>query len=204
VIAALIGAGRCNRQVTVGGNDRRDRLRVVGVANADAPRRSVRNHVAARVDAETVETGGAEPVGRALHGPALDERRRVERTMRVCVEVATGLAPQPLAAVDHPAHVLARGALQQLAAVEAADGAVGPVGAEFGIDIVQPAYRGADRAGIRLFAAHVDGHHSAHHVFDVDVLGFAHAPTVEGELQGQSWKSWEFGKAAPLTELSGC
>ena len=163
--AALVQAGRGDRQV-LGLHDGRDRLGVERMADADPPR-PVRDDVTAGVDAEPLDPGRLQAVRGALDGPALDQRGGIERAGRTGVEVAAGLRAQLLAAPDDPAQVRAGLLGGEVAATEPGHRAVVPVGAELGVDLVQPGDGGVDRGARRPLAAHVERHGGPHDVLDV-------------------------------------
>ena len=104
--------------------------------------------VAARVDRVVRGAGRVEDRGRAVDRPALDEPGRVElpRAPARDVEVAAGLVAQLLAAREHAADVGVRVLERELAAVDAADLAVGLERAERRVDDPQPVEDGVDRA----------------------------------------------------------
>ncbi len=187
VRAALVGARGGDREISRA-QDGGGAVAQVRVLDADAPRQAGRAlaphaHVAAGVDAQVARAGADEHRRRALDGPTLHEGRRVDDTAGADVEAAAGARPQGLAAREHGPD-LGRGvAERERAGVQAADLAVGAVGAERRVDPAQPVEGTVERAGIDLVVAHVDADGHAHDDLDA-VQPVSHATVPDRSRPG--------------------
>jgi len=198
--AALVLARGRDREVL----DRehgRDAPEVAGMADADPPaapgrRPAARDHVAAGVDAEARRAGGREPGGGAVDRPALDEPRRVEPAGGPDGEEAARAALEREAAREDLVDLGRAVGEPDLAAVEAADGAVRAVGAERRVDLAQPGERGLD---VDARAADVDADRHAHDVTDHEGGGWSGGGRHEGRVGplAGSWlgATWEVARA---------
>ena len=96
--------------------------------------------VAAAVDPVVAPAGAVDPPGGLLERPALDEAGRIEPPIGAVVpgiEGAAGDDREVVARRQHVADIEAGVLLTELAAGHAADLAVGSIGAEAGVDIVE-------------------------------------------------------------------
>ena len=144
------------------------------MADADAPavaggRLAARDHVAAGVDQVVARPGVVEPPGGFLDRPALDVARWIEAPVAARpagIERAAAVAAQLLADREHVPDVGAGRGRVELAAGQPADLAVGAVGAEAGVDVVEVPEDRIDGVGRDVLVAQVEADDRAHDLLD--------------------------------------
>ncbi len=179
---------------------------VGGVAEADDPGRfgqgaAAERDVAAGVDAEVPEAVAGERVSRALDGPALDVAARIEgRTVGSGhgerVEHTAGVAPEPFALEQDGAHLDVEISEPDLAPAEAGDRAVVPIGAERGVDVVEPRFHLLEARGTAGRVVDVDGDGHAHDPLDMVIAGHG----VRCQARVVSWAA----RAASMAACRDC
>ena len=155
------------------------------VLDADRPAAAADDEVAARIHGVPPNTGRVEQRSRTVDRPSLDEAGRIEQLgrRRACVEVAVCRCARLLAEPEHRHDTLIGISDLELAAVDAADLAVGLVRAEDAVDPPEPPEDVVDDALVDGVVGNVDEDRHSHDVLDALHQTFFAASSA-------AWSDW--------------